>query len=311
MVKDFQSASQEVLEFLHDRFGFDLWMVTRTEGEDYIVLSTEEHGYDIHPGQVIPWEDTFCVRMMRGEGPRVAPDVSRVPAYMSAPGARGMTIGTYVGVPLLRDDGSYFGTLCGIDPHPHTEELVDDQKLVELLASLLGRILDNELKSLDQTRRAERLDAEANRDALTGLFNRRGWEFLLAREEERCVCYGNPATIVSIDLDDLKLTNDTQGHEAGDDLLRRAAMAIQEATRSSDITARIGGDEFAVLAPECDAAAGQALVDRLHQSLARHNVRASIGMAVRRHDSGISAAVKEADAAMYQVKKARKAGRQN
>lgn len=309
MIKDFESASREVLDFLHKRFGFELWMVTRTEGEDYIVLSTEEHGYDIHPGQVFRWEDTFCVRMMRGEGPRVAPDVSKVPAYMAAPGGQSMAIGTYVGVPLVREDGSYFGTLCGIDPHPHSEDLVKDQALVELLASLLGRILDSELKTLDEVRRADRLDAAANRDSLTGLFNRRGWEMLLAQEEERCARYANPATVVSIDLDDLKLTNDTQGHDAGDDLLRRAAKAIQEATRSSDVTARLGGDEFAILAPECDAAAGGMLMARLEGALSAHNVRASIGMAVRRHDKGLPEAVKEADGEMYRVKKVRKAGR--
>ena len=70
---DFEAAGQRVLAFLHQRFGFGLWMVTRTEGEDWIVLQSEDHGYGVKPGTVFRWADSFCSEMVKGNGPRIAP----------------------------------------------------------------------------------------------------------------------------------------------------------------------------------------------------------------------------------------------
>ena len=98
----FEAAARAVLGFLHARFGFDLWMVTRTEGEDWIVLHVEDHGYGVRPGTVFRWSDSFCSRMVQGLGPRVAPDAAGVPAYAEAPIGRQVRIGAYIGLPLRR-----------------------------------------------------------------------------------------------------------------------------------------------------------------------------------------------------------------
>src|SRR5690606_26979745 len=143
-------------------------------------------------------------------------------------------------------------------------------------------------------------------DGLTALYNRRGWEQLLAHEEERCRRYGNPACVISIDLDDLKFINDTQGHAAGDRLLQNAAQAMRMAARSHDVVARLGGDEFAILAVECDRLAAEALVDRLRQQLQQNGIAASIGYAARHPQHGLHAACEQADANMYAEKKRRK-----
>lgn len=94
---DFESAGRAVLAFLHHRLGFGLWMVTRTEGEDWIVLQTEGQAYDVNPGQVFCWTDSFCFRMVKGDGPRIAPDSDVIPAYAAAPiGQQGPTRPTSV-----------------------------------------------------------------------------------------------------------------------------------------------------------------------------------------------------------------------
>jgi diguanylate cyclase len=300
---DFAAAAQGVLRLLHNRLGFDLWMVTRTEGDDWIVLHAEDHGYGVTEGTVFRWADSFCSRMVEGKGPRIAPRSEAVPAYVAAPIGNQVKIGAYVGVPLTRIDGSLFGTLCAIHPAPQPAAIQAEQPLVELLSALLSTILATELRAADEARRAERAQAEALTDSLTGLYNRRGWDQLLDAEEGRCRRYGHPACVISIDLNDLKAVNDTHGHAAGYDLLRRCAEALRCSVRTQDIAARLGGDEFAVLCIECDPVSIQALVERIRVAFAEQDVAASIGSASRNPAFGLVEALHRADEAMYVEKR--------
>lgn len=306
MIQDFNAAARQTLAFLHQRFGFQLWLITRTEGDDWIVLEAEDHGYGVKAGNVFCWADSFCSRMVAGAGPSIAPRSDDIAAFASAPISAQIDIGAYIGIPLRRTDGSLFGTLCAIDPLPQSEEIRAEQPLLELLADLLARLLNAELGAAEALRRAERAAVEATRDALTSLYNRRGWDTLLQREEERCGRYGHPACVISIDLDELKSLNDTAGHAAGDALLVRASQALQAVTRAADVVARLGGDEFAVLATECDAAAAQVLLQRLQRQFALADVKASIGLAMRDPQQGLRQAFAQADAEMYKDKKNRK-----
>ena len=306
MIKDFAEASRATMAFLRERCGFQLWMVTRAEGDDWIVLHAEDHGYGVRAGHVYRWTDSFCSRMVRGLGPRVAPDSAQVEVYAGAPIGRLVDIGAYIGIPLTRADGSLFGTLCAIDPRPQPQAIMAEQPMLELLAAMLSALLATELAAAEATRRAERAEADATRDGLTDLYNRRGWDLLMQREELRCQRYGHPACVVSIDLDELKLTNDRHGHAAGDVLLVRAGEALRQVTRASDVAARLGGDEFAVLSIECDADGAQVMAARLRASLADFGVQASLGMCARGPEMTLHQAFLEADAEMYQVKRNRK-----
>ncbi|MEO8037877.1 MAG: sensor domain-containing diguanylate cyclase [Betaproteobacteria bacterium] len=300
---DFEVAAKAALAFLHQRLGFDLWMITRTEGEDWIVLQTEDHGYDIAPGKVFRWADTLCSRMVDGHGPRVAPNVGAVAAYADAPLGHQLTIGSYVGVPLVRDDGGLFGTLCAMHPAPRPDSIVDEQGLVELLGAMLSTILQYEIRMAETSRRAERAEADSQTDAMTGLYNRAGWNRLLALEENRCRRYGHPAVVLMLGLDALKLINHTQGHEAGDALILRAAGELRDAARTADVVARLAGDEFAVLGVECDRAGGEALVARVRTALSNGDIEGSVGLAARDPMYGLASACEEADRLMHLEKR--------
>jgi diguanylate cyclase len=302
ILHDFDSASRAVISFLHRRLGFELWMVTRTQGDDWIVLQSEDHGYDVTPGTVFSWADSFCSEMVRGNGPRIAPDSDIVPAYAAAPIGRSIDIGAYIGVPLNSADGGLFGTLCAIDPNPQPERIAEEQELVELLAGLLSTVLQSELGAIGAARTAERLEVEAQTDSMTGLVNRRAWDLLLAREEERCRRYGHSAAVLIVDLDGLKRINDTLGHEAGDELIVRAAAALRAGGRDADVIARLGGDEFAILAVECDGTGAEIIARRVRLGLGQAKVRASVGLAVR-GQAGLSEAVLRADRLMYEEKR--------
>ena len=282
-------------------------MVTRTEGEDWIVLQSEDDGYGVEPGTVFRWADSFCSEMVKGNGPRIAPRSNSVPVYANAPIARQVTIKAYVGMPLMRADGSLFGTLCAIHPSAQPESIVEEQELVELLGALLSTVLQAELKTADNTRRAERLQTEALSDPLTGLYNRRGWTQLLALEENRCARFGHPAAIIMADLDALKRTNDAHGHAAGDQLIVRTGEVLRACVREHDIVARLGGDEFCVLSVECDQAGADALLMRLRQAMAEAQIEISFGLAMRVPTQGLAAAVECADQRMYREKHARRA----
>lgn len=301
----FHESAEAVLKQLHEALGFDLWMVTRTEGDDWIVLQAADSSYGVNRGDVFRWTDSFCSRMVQGLGPFIAPCSDDIPAYAAAPIGQQVPIGAYIGVPLHRGNGQFFGTLCAIHPTPCPEDITDQLPLVELFAELLTKILDAELIANEQQRRAERANVQAMTDPLTLRYNRRGWEQLLAAEEARCDRYGHPACVLSIDIDGLKSVNDTLGHAAGDELIMNVASVISMSIRDHDVVARLGGDEFAVLLVECDQEGGKALLNRLQDQLEENDLHASIGFAVCQHARPFTETLKLADQAMYARKRRR------
>lgn len=111
--------------------------------------------------------------------------------------------------------------------------------------------------------RAQEFHRLAIIDPLTGLYNRRVAEERIASEASRSQRYGDALTVVALDLNDFKGINDTYGHAAGDQVLKEFAKRLSSAIRLSDFAARMGGDEFLVLLPECPATQVEAFLKRL------------------------------------------------
>jgi diguanylate cyclase len=296
---DFESAAHAVLQQLQGELGLRHWMVTRTEGQDWIVLATRKGSgaYAIQAGDVLRWSDSFCSRMVRGDGPRIAPRAMDVPAYASAPMANQFKIAAYVGAPLVNTDGTLFGTLCAIDPVAQPGDLVDAQPTVELFARLLSTVLGRERQLAEEVRRREHAEDDADRDLLTGQLNERGWTRILAAEEARCKRTGAPACVIVGNLDSLNTATDRGGQAARDELLLFAARVIAAVCRPGDAAARLGEDGFAILAPETAPNAGAALLDRLRSVLGSAGIPASLGMASRNPALGLPAACDAADCA--------------
>ena len=107
----------------------------------------------------------------------------------------------------------------------------------------------------------------SSRDALTGLANRRQFELAMAREIDRVARAGEPALVLMIDIDHFKKVNDTHGHPAGDLVLREVGRALHDCIRPMDTVARFGGEEFAMILPNCPPAFGQTVAERLRTQL--------------------------------------------
>lgn len=292
-VEGFECASRAILAYLHQQFGFKLWMTTRADGDDWIILQTENHGYDVHEGTVFPWADTFCARMLSEAGPRVAPSVQDEPVYASTPLSKFLPAGAYLGVPMTRRDGSFLGTICAIDPEAQAVNVDQVLPLVTLLGRLLGIVLESELKSLSQQRLLERTQATAQTDDLTGMLNRRGWEAGIALEAARVRRYGVAVCVLVVEI-----TAAGSGDAEDEALVCQAAECIRACVRESDLLARIDGNEFGVLALECGAMGSEKLGLKLKNALATVGIPAAVGGAAFDPVDEIEDAVERAEEAL-------------
>ena len=187
-------------------------------------------------------------------------------------------------------------------------------ELVTLLAEI--ERLNAALKA-EQARSAA-LEASADTDALTGVFNRRGFDRELRRTLAYIKRYWTRAALVYIDLDGFKPVNDRHGHAAGDAVLRAVAAMLTRNVRASDTVARLGGDEFGLIlwnlsegdatskAWALEAAVSEAEIEWEGEALA---VGASIGFAMLGPSDELADVLARADHAMYARKAARKGSR--
>ncbi len=164
--------------------------------------------------------------------------------------------------------------------------------------------------------RAERTEAElrylADHDSLTGLLDRRRFRAELDQYVSFSARYGGQGAVMIIDIDGLKGVNDAHGHHTGDNLLRQIADVMRERVRTTDIVARLSGDEFAVLVPQTDVAGALQLGEDLRAEVAERvvpgaedlgaTISVGITMFGRERDASAEAALVAADQAMYRAK---------
>src|SRR5690349_2240168 len=138
--RDWPAAAGGVLRFLHEHVGWDVWMVTRVEGEHQIVLTSWPQDV-VRPGARLPWAESFCRAMVEGTAPRIATVTAAVPEYATRTKGLAKDVAAYIGVPLIHPGDELFGTVCGFAFRAKPRSATRDLPVVELAARMLSTLL--------------------------------------------------------------------------------------------------------------------------------------------------------------------------
>jgi diguanylate cyclase (GGDEF)-like protein len=165
----------------------------------------------------------------------------------------------------------------------------------------------------DIVQNAQELERLATIDGMTGIYNRRHFLTLADREWQRARRYDRPISFLMIDIDYFKLINDTHGHQVGDDMITHLARVTRECKRDSDVLARLGGEEFALLLPETNPAQAEIVAERIRLEVSSNPLAlvaqcvpatVSIGVASATGSmSNFAQLMSAADQALYEAKR--------
>jgi diguanylate cyclase (GGDEF)-like protein len=218
------------------------------------------------------------------------------------------SIATVVAFPLSCR-GRRVGALVGLDRVPSAHE----PRLAPVVLRALRVLLEPASVALDNALLLKRAEALSVTDDLTHLYNSRYLNQVLRRETKRASRSGRPLSLLFLDLDGFKTINDTYGHLSGSRALVEAAAVIRASARETDVAARFGGDEFALVLPETGGQGALAVGERVRERIAAHRFLAGDGLDLHLTVSvGVATLpdvaaspdelVQAADAAMYRVK---------
>jgi diguanylate cyclase (GGDEF)-like protein len=211
---------------------------------------------------------------------------------------------------ILKDLGSANGTYCNGRRISDERALADGDKISMGGTTILKFTYQDDLEE----QFSKNLYESAVKDALTGLHNRRHFDERLHAEVAFATRHFTPAALLVIDIDHFKRVNDERGHQVGDEALREVAQRLLSSVRSEDMTARFGGEEFAVVCRDTSEAEAVILADRFRATIAEEiavsrgpalRLTASVGLAVV-PKAGIASdqdLIKAADAALYLAKR--------
>ncbi len=244
----------------------------------------------------------LCHHVIEQFRPIVFDDIRREDVLIPLP--EDFPVHSYLGVPIIhrgRVEGllALYSAAAGFFKE-------SDLRVAETFANQAGIALVN-------SRLFDELKGLAVTDTLTGLLNRRRLPELALRETERALRYKRPLSVLFLDIDHFKEVNDRHGHLVGDMVLRALAKRILQATRTTDIVCRYGGEEFVVLIPEAGLGQALATAERLRQVVsdmtvstaeADINITISLGVAELRNEEGetFDKLLARADAALYRAK---------
>jgi diguanylate cyclase (GGDEF)-like protein len=302
---DFDQACEQSVRFVADLLGVEKVILSWSAHHDDQLTTMATHGIppeDVPLVTPLPWCQQAAKQAME-ERKVVVTSASDARAWLS--GSDGHARLVYV--PLLSLD-QFVGLLMLVGGRKASD--LRDRTLLTTIGLTIGLTLDN-------LRHSAELRQVATHDELTQLFNRRYFFEQMEKELKAARRSGRPLGVLILDVDSLKLINDTYGHDLGDAVLGNLGKLLANRVRTEDIPARIGGDEFAILMPNTDKRGALATATRLQRALQTKPIYEADGLELRLSVScgvagypwggqNVAEIVQWADANMYGVKATRK-----
>jgi diguanylate cyclase (GGDEF)-like protein len=243
-------------------------------------------------------DSTFCKYTLQLSRPVIVPDATKDPRFYDNPHVTdGPRIRFYAGAPILTGTGQVIGTICAIDNKVHDFGERETAILMHL-AGLVVRELELRLQTAT--------------DTLTGAASRRAFKEEAAKHMLLAQRHALPLSCITLDVDHFKSINDQYGHAAGDKVLIGIVNACKNHLRQSDIVARLGGEEFAILLPQTDKVTALNVAEKLRQLIkALHfpgsvppiSAAASFGVTAAVPGDDIDSLLHRADQALYEAKR--------
>jgi len=280
--------------------------ITAAVGDGVIMLDTEGRVVFLNPAaeQMLGWpEKELPGKNLHQTVHFRRPDGSEFPET-ACPAARTLASGDVVRVHddlFIRHDGSPMPVAYISTP------IMEDGRVTGSVVAFHD-ITSRKLSQEALERANELLQREATMDALTGIANRRKYDDALAVEIARVRRHPAPLSVMMFDIDNFKLVNDSYGHHIGDLVLVELAQLVRNGLRFEDVFARWGGEEFVILLPQTDLAAGAELAERLRREVQRNHfstadsVTCSFGVARLRKDDDAGGLMRRVDRALYRAK---------
>ena len=216
-------------------------------------------------------------------------------------------------MPLANRDDSQRSMICGISFDHCNSDLSNRRRVLEFCKSQIEHVSDSFTQSIHDSHTIESLTDQAYQDSMTGLFNRNGWEAAIATVMGSGFGIHDCVSVFVLDVDGLKALNDSQGHAAGDEVIRTVAAVLQRyfevedkdpSSHDSPFVARTGGDEFVGMLFDCNDEEAHAVSVGITSELFQLGVSVSVGFASCRSVRRLPEAIINADEAMY-LQKAR------
>jgi diguanylate cyclase (GGDEF)-like protein len=289
-----EPAFDRVASLIRLIFGVETSVVSLIDGHRQWFKAAEGNKVD-----ELPVGDTFCRHALFAPEPLIVPDASKDPRFKDSPLVTGdIGLRFYAGVPITTPEGLPVGTVCAIDSHPRDFS----EKEAQILRNLAD-IVTSELE----------LRRLATTDGLTGISTRRAFKEDALKFVALARRHRSQLSAITFDIDHFKKINDTYGHAAGDGVLKSVSAAVGGLLRESDLLGRLGGEEFAIILPDADAASAMAVAEKLRHALLNlrfpgskppMTVSASFGVATLDPGSDdLDSLLVKADEALYEAKR--------
>ncbi|BAJ02980.1 sensor domain-containing diguanylate cyclase [Shewanella violacea] len=296
---------QKLVNTVADMFNAPATFINQANSKGIeVIIASQKPETHYQAGSIDLNSNIYCHQVVKNSAKLYVRDAKLDPQWSDNPEYTEDNYVSYLGLPISWPDGSIFGTLCVLD----TKVTHYSQTYINALA-VIKEVIDSDLRHLYKENQLLTLSYT---DPLTQIYNRRGFEDLLISTQDLAQRLNRQLILLYFDLDQFKQANDNYGHEIGDEILKTFAKMLKINSRSCDLVARWGGDEFLVLIhaenEHCVELFNHRMAQKLSTCSLSQDIQYSFGYAVLKpgDKTKLDTLLKTADRCMYLNKLAKK-----